>query len=252
MILCFTGTGNSKFVADALADRLSDEVVSLNNLFKNKKTLEFESEKPFIIVSPIYAWRLPRMVDDVVAKGKFSGNRDIYYVATMGSQTGNSYKFCKKIAEAAGFNFKGLQGIVMPSNYIVAGDVASEESAEEMRQNALNIVEKIAEAVKAGESIIPTDKTKMAGLLSGPVNNMFSKHMIASKDYVVNDNCSSCGNCSEFCPTNNITVKAGEHPVFGADCMNCYGCINRCPQKAINIAGKTEKRGRYVCRDFRA
>lgn len=34
MILVFSGTGNSKYVADALADRIDDEVVSLNDIIK--------------------------------------------------------------------------------------------------------------------------------------------------------------------------------------------------------------------------
>ena len=35
MILYFTGTGNSKFVADYLADKLEDTTVSINKYLKN-------------------------------------------------------------------------------------------------------------------------------------------------------------------------------------------------------------------------
>ena len=34
MIFYFTGTGNSRFAADLLAQKLSDQVVSLNQVFR--------------------------------------------------------------------------------------------------------------------------------------------------------------------------------------------------------------------------
>ena len=56
MVLYFTGTGNSKYVADFLADKLQDEAVSLNDMLKNNLPRETESEKPFVWVAPIYAF----------------------------------------------------------------------------------------------------------------------------------------------------------------------------------------------------
>ena len=40
MILCFSGTGNSRYVAEFIADRLGDTVVDLNEKIKNKQTYE--------------------------------------------------------------------------------------------------------------------------------------------------------------------------------------------------------------------
>ena len=48
MILYFTGTGNTKFVAEALADKLGDELVNLADYTKQRKTLSVVSEKPFV------------------------------------------------------------------------------------------------------------------------------------------------------------------------------------------------------------
>ena len=55
MILYFTGTGNSKFVADYLAEHLNDETISMNKIIKNSEKLVCDSEKPYIVVAPIYA-----------------------------------------------------------------------------------------------------------------------------------------------------------------------------------------------------
>ena len=79
MILYFTGTGNSKYVANALGHRLNDEVVSLNTIIKYKRTARFRSDKAFVIVAPIYAWRLPRVVEDLLKETEFIGNKNVYF-----------------------------------------------------------------------------------------------------------------------------------------------------------------------------
>ena len=63
MILYFSSTGNSKFVAEILKMDLQDTAVSLNHIFKNNLKLEFYTETPYVIVCPIYAWRLPRKIE---------------------------------------------------------------------------------------------------------------------------------------------------------------------------------------------
>ena len=55
MILFFSGTGNSKFVAETIAADTGDERVSLNEVLKKGVKPAFHSEKPFVLVAPIYA-----------------------------------------------------------------------------------------------------------------------------------------------------------------------------------------------------
>ena len=55
MVLYFTSTGNSKFIANKIAKDLNKDLISLNDIFKNNKNWEFHSTSPFILVSPIYA-----------------------------------------------------------------------------------------------------------------------------------------------------------------------------------------------------
>ena len=74
MILYFTGTGNSKFVADYLAEHLNDETISMNNIIKNSEKLVCDSEKPYIVVAPIYAWRYPAVIEELLRKSELKGN----------------------------------------------------------------------------------------------------------------------------------------------------------------------------------
>lgn len=68
MILCFSGTGNSKYVAQRIADALDDALVNLNDRIKASDTSSVETGERVIIVTPTYAWRIPRVVRDWLRK----------------------------------------------------------------------------------------------------------------------------------------------------------------------------------------
>ena len=245
MILYFTGTGNSKYAAELLAAGTGDELVSLNDVLKRGTEPAFHSETPFVIVSPIYVWRLPRIIEDLLRRADLIGSRDVYFVATMGGSSGSCNKYCEKLVKQKGMNFKGFSGVVMPSNYIVA-ELPDENEVRAMLTAAKPVLETLAQKIAAGETIEKTDHTSAAWLRSGAVNAMFNRFAVGSGKYAVSDRCISCGECAEFCPTNNITME-DKKPRFGENCISCFGCINRCPQDAIDIKGKSEGRRRYVC-----
>ena len=68
MILYFSGTGNSKYVAKRIADALGDEIVNLNDRIKSSDTSPVETGERLIVVTPTYAWRIPRVVRDWLRK----------------------------------------------------------------------------------------------------------------------------------------------------------------------------------------
>ena len=59
MILYFSGTGNTNFIKDKLKRELNETSIALNDILLDEKKWVFHSDKPFIIMSPIYAWNLP-------------------------------------------------------------------------------------------------------------------------------------------------------------------------------------------------
>lgn len=71
MILFFSGTGNSKFLAQKLGHILEDKVVDLFSYIKESKKGNFHSEKPFVLVCPTYGWRVPRFLSAYIKEGKF-------------------------------------------------------------------------------------------------------------------------------------------------------------------------------------
>ena len=62
MILYFSGTGNSRYAAQRIAVALGDELLSINDRIKAGDTSPVTSDERLVIVTPTYAWRIPRIV----------------------------------------------------------------------------------------------------------------------------------------------------------------------------------------------
>ena len=146
MVLCFSATGNSRLAAQVLAGKLGDELVSLNEVFKARKEWVFRSEAPYVLVAPIYAWRLPKQVEAFLKRARLLGNRQIYVLATMGQSSGAAREYCKAAVEGNGMAFMGFQGIVMPDNYMVSYPMPSREEAASIIKSALPVLAQAAAA----------------------------------------------------------------------------------------------------------
>ena len=246
MILYFTGTGNSRLVAEVLARELGEPALSLNQVFKQNQKWEFQSETPYVVVAPIWAWRIPEKVEELLKKGSFQGSKQIYIVATMGEQAGAAEKYCEKIIAGRGMLYKGFSGVRMPDNYSVANRMLPETEAVAEIRKSLPLIRQIAENIRQGR-MLPRERRGTGGwLLSGFVNWGFRTFMANSRQFTVSETCVKCGKCVKACPVNNISLETGEIR-FANQCMFCLSCINQCPAHAIDYRGKAKQNGYYTC-----
>ena len=87
MILYFSATGNSKYVATRIAQAIGQNIVSIADcIHENKYTFE---EETIGIISPTYDWGLPSIVREFLEKASFQ-TEYLYYVATYGTTPGAS------------------------------------------------------------------------------------------------------------------------------------------------------------------
>ena len=85
MILYFSGTGNSQYVAVKIAEIIGDgQVFSINRAIKSGEKTVIRSEGPLVFVAPTYSWRLPRVVERWILETDFRGNRDAWFILTCG------------------------------------------------------------------------------------------------------------------------------------------------------------------------
>lgn len=246
MILYFTGTGNSKLIAEIIANEIDDQVVNLFDKIRNHDYSAINSQKPWIIVTPTYAWRIPRIVSDWLIKTDFKGNKDIYFFMTCGGSIGHADQYIHKICHSKDLIFKGCAEIVMPENYIALFNTTATHEIDGMIQSAKEKTIYFIQYVKENKIFPQKPITLQDKLSSGIINNLFYPLFVHAKKFYVTDKCISCRKCVQVCPLQNIQLIEGK-PIWGHDCTHCMACISYCPTKAIEYGKKTVGKQRYIC-----
>lgn len=246
MILYFSGTGNSRYCAAFLAHRLGDEMVDLFSYLKHGISVDLRSEKPWILVSPTYAWQLPHLLQNLLRTSHLSGSREIYFVMTCGSDIGNAPKKNTELCRELQLYDKGTLEVIMPENYIALFDAPQESEARAIIASAHPVLEEAADLIARNQRIPAHTKRWGDGLKSGPINAAFYPLVVRSKAFTVSDACIHCGKCQEHCVTNSIHLVDGK-PVWGPGCTHCMACICGCPVSAIEYGKASPGKSRYQC-----
>ncbi|MGB5823803.1 MAG: EFR1 family ferrodoxin [Proteocatella sp.] len=240
MIYYFSGTGNSKWVAEEIAKQTGDEAVSIPDVIKtNKEPIVIKGGQSLGLVFPVHAWAPSKLVMDfikniVVEKGAFC-----FAVCTCGDEAGLTMK---KLSLK--FPLNSAYSIVMPNSYIIGYDVDSKDVSSKKLENAKNKISQICEQIVQRKNVWDVKVGKMAFLKSNLAAYAFNRFGKDAKSFSVENTCTSCGICAKVCPTENIKLKEG-HPVWSDNCLMCLACINRCPVKAIQYGKSTQEKGRY-------
>lgn len=246
MILYFSGTGNSEYVAKRIGKVVNDAVIDLFDKIRGKDYSDMYSDKPWVIVAPIYAWRIPRIVEEWMLWTKFCGNKDIYYVTTCGDSCGDAAGYAKKLSDDKKMQFKGLTTLVMPENYIAMFNAPDREKALEIIEDQERKITTIGRYIKVGRDF-PKPKIHIAEkMMSGVVNDLFYPIFVHAKKFYATEDCIACGKCELLCPLENIHLVDGK-PVWGNNCTHCMACICKCPKEAIEYGNNSKGKPRYTC-----
>lgn len=255
MIIYFSGTGNSKFVADALAHELGDMTVDAAQMIKDRRKGRFTSQKPYIFVFPIYVSTIPKLFASFLKKSEFHGNKHFYFVATCaGTLAGSAPNDAKRIADMKGKEYMGCATVQMPQNYILMFKMTTMEHKNLCYSNALESVRELASLVKKESAFEMTFASKLEYTATKKVEQLYYHGFTKTKDFYATGDCIGCGLCAKVCPLNNITM-AENKPVWKKDCIHCMACINKCPKHAIEAGKngkKTARKERHSCPTYQA
>ena len=244
MILCFSGTGNSRYIARRISEALQDEVVDLNSKIKAADCLPMQTGKDIIVVTPTYAWRIPRIVSEWISKTELLSAKRIWFVMDCGGEIGNAAKYNRRLAEQKHLRYMGTAQIVMPENYIAMFGVPKTEEARKIVRDAEPSIASAIACIKAKQAFPAPRNNLYDRLMSGPVNPIFYQFFVKAAAFRADDNCIRCGRCVKSCPMNNITLTDGK-PVWGKQCTHCMACICYCPKEAIEYGKKSIGKPRY-------
>ena len=246
MVVYFSGTGNSRYAAQALAHHLNEELLDAGRRMKAGDISALHSEGPWIIVAPTYAWQLPHVFEEYLRAVPFLGSKDVWFVLTCGSEIGDAGSYAKTLAEEKGLVYRGILGVIMPENYIAMFDVPTADECAAMIERAKSVLQQAAALIARGDSFAEQKISVSDKKRSGIVNKAFYRMFVKSKDFYATEACTGCGFCVEACPLNNIRLSEGT-PVWGQNCTHCMACICGCPAEAVEYGKISKGKMRYQC-----
>lgn len=246
MVLYFTGTGNSRYVAERIASIINDDCINLFERLKANDLSEIKSDRDFVIVSPTYGWQIPHILRDWLKQSNLSGSKNIYFVMTCGGEIGNASKYLSRLCKEINMNYMGCAEIVMPENYIALFDAPEKAEALRIIENSEPDIEKSAQIILSGKTIPEKSIGAVDRIKSSIINTVYYPLLIHSKKFTVSDDCISCGKCVKACVMNNIKLIDGK-PVWTDNCTHCMACICSCPKSVIEYGKSSVGKPRYTC-----
>ena len=115
MIVYFSGTGNSRWCAQLLADKLQDELLDCRGYIKNGIQAELISGKPWVFVAPTYETEATDIIEDFLETGSnrdllrgFAGSGNLNF-NTLYCFTAKDYSRDYKVPLLHQFEFQGTQ-----------------------------------------------------------------------------------------------------------------------------------------------
>lgn len=247
MIFYFSGTGNTKYLAGKISERMGERLVSIADALKSGEVV-FTAEKGESVgfVIPVYFSGVPKCVREFIGKMKLtlSGDNYIFTALSCGGSTANAGKMLKTLLSEKGIEVNAAYSVVMVDNYIPMYNIPSQEEAnrmlEEINPKIELLKEKIAEK-KDGDF----DSNKGAKIMTA-LMYPFYKPFRKTKKFYATDKCISCGKCESGCVDKAIEIRNGKPVWIKSECTQCLRCINACPTRAIQFGKKTEKRNRFI------
>ena len=241
MILYFSATGNSKYVATRIAEAQEDKIVAIPKCVDENR-FNFEDETIGIVV-PTYFWSLPSIVDDYLDKANFK-TKYLYFVATCGTTPGATGSLANK--KIRNRNIDAFFSVKMVDNYTPIFDISTKELQDKFlidtEKTIDGIILKIA-AKENGNHMKRNTPAILSNLVARPIYNLRGRK---TSRFTVEGTCIGCGLCEKKCPVRAIKMKDGK-PVWVKDkCVMCLGCLHRCPKFSIQCGSKTKAHGQYL------
>ncbi|MCM1137263.1 MAG: EFR1 family ferrodoxin [Duncaniella sp.] len=259
MIIWFSGTGNSYYVASQLATHLGEKMIHMNPEVLSSGSISIESTERIIWVFPVYSWGIPPFVLNIIHKISINGIKPAtphHLVLTCGDDTGLTAENWRKELRKRGWRTMSAFSVQMPNNYVCMKgfDIDSPDIVNDKLQKAPQRIAEIAKSIIKGETTTDTVKGRFAWIKSRVIYPWFVHNAMSPKAFHHTSDCISCSKCASICPLNNITmVSTGNQlktPLWGINCAMCLGCYHICPRHAVEYGDKTKNKGQYINPEF--
>ena len=229
MFYCFSGTGNSQWVADKLQGLIKDE------------------QDVFGMVFPVYGWGIPKVVKQYIQTHleEISKAQYVWAVLTCGDDIGYTDQI---LNEALGREADLVISVHMPNTYVCLPgfDIDPANMAQAKVQETLKRLPSIADDINRREKKTDVCRGSMPWFKTYVLRSLFNRFLITDRYFHTSIHCIRCQRCVRSCPQNNITTDEDGRIVWKHEnCTGCLRCYHRCPCHAIRFGIFTKNKGQH-------
>ena len=209
MIFYFTGTGNTRWAAQQLAETTGEELLYIpDELGKTKLHYELKDGERLGFCFPTHGWQPPRIVREFIRRSEFIAQSStyIYALTTCGDNMGYAMRIFEKELRQKEMHTDARFAIVMPESNVCFSflhldtDEKARQKVEAARQRMTHICQVISERQRNIEELV---KGGIPFTYTYIIGGYYNKHLITDgKFWVDKDVCIKCGLCSKNCPQN--------------------------------------------------
>jgi NAD-dependent dihydropyrimidine dehydrogenase PreA subunit/flavodoxin len=258
MTFYFTGTGNTRWVAQQLAAATGEQLFFIPDELK-KGTLHYALApgERLGICFPTHGWQVPRIVREFIRLSTFTNASYVYAVTTCGDNMGYAMRILNKELAGKGLHTHAAFAVVMPESNVcfsflhLDSPERERQKIEAAKSRVAHICDVVCQRQQGVEELV---KGAIPFTYTYVIGGYYNKHLITdAKFWVDTDACIRCGRCARLCPVDDIdcgtsndkqdakaTPPSWRH---NGQCTNCLACYHYCPQHAIHWAKMN--RGQY-------
>ena len=253
MIFYFSGTGNTRWAAERLAQETGEKLLFIpDEMKKGKCEYALQEGERLGFCFPVHGWQPPHIVREFICNSKFEiiNYNFTYALVTCGDSIGRTMEMLDKDLRKKGLHLDSAFSLIMPESYVCLPFMYTDTPQREHEKisKASEDLDRYIEMIKEKKvDEVHTQRGLTPWTFSHVIGAYFNNYMITDKKFTVDtDLCIHCGKCKKVCPTGDLLMKDGM-PTWQHDdsCTNCLACYHHCPQHAINYGSITRKRGQY-------
>ena len=239
MIYYFTGAGNSRYVAQRIAQALGDTVAFMP---EHIPATVPDNGEPVGFVFPVYFWGIPTVVDRFARQLTIEGSHYTFTVLTPSGSSGDAVSlFEKALRRPVDARFS----VLMPDTYCPMFECGDRAKNEAVLNRAEGEIDNVIVQLKSRATGDLDLHHGMGRLYTVTMYPLYKR--TTTRRFAVSDACTGCGLCAKLCPDKFITIEDGR-PVWRAGhCNLCFACLHHCPTFAIQYGRNSRKHGQYTC-----
>lgn len=235
MMLYFSGTGNSKYIANLFGKKMGTRCYSIEEKIDFEK--EIEKHETIAFCYPIYGSCVPRIMREFVSKHaeKLKYKKLIIFCTQLMFSGDGARVFTDLLPNDYG-EVIYAQHFNMPNNIcnIKVFPVKNGDEIKKYIKAADKKMERVCSDLKKGK-IKKQGFNKISKFIgksqSGHWPDMEEKNKGSVK---VDNDCINCNLCVKLCPMKNLSTS-DKGIVQNDNCIICYRCVNACPKCAITV-----------------